>query len=76
MTADHFDDTISTLIERVPFQIFKVELNTGEQVEVDHSRAIIVRDGRAVFLGPGGTLHLFDHDCVNQVIVERTAANV
>lgn len=70
MTSDHFDDTITTLIERVPFHIFIVELNMGEQVEIDHARAIIVRDGRAVFLGPGGTLHLFDHESVNQVIVE------
>jgi hypothetical protein len=76
MTAGHFEDTITTLIERIPFQIFKVELNTGEQVEIDHSRAIIVRDGRAVFLGPGGTLHLFDHESVNQVIVEPVGANV
>ena len=73
MNAEHFDETITTLIERTPFRIFKVELHTGEQVEIDHPRAIIVRDGRAVFLGPGTTLHIFDHESVNQVIVASNA---
>ncbi len=75
MDANHFDETISTLIERSPFQIFKVELNTGEQVEIDHPRAIIVRGGRAVFLGPGTTLHIFDHESVNHVIDPTHADN-
>jgi hypothetical protein len=70
MTADHFDETITTLVERAPFQVFKVELNTGEHVEIDHSHAIVVRDGRAVFIGPGGKLHIFDHESVNQVLVD------
>jgi hypothetical protein len=69
MTADYFDETITTLMSRVPFQIFKIELNTGEQVEIDHAAAISARDGRAVFIGPGGKLHIFDHDSVNQVLV-------
>jgi hypothetical protein len=69
MTAEHFDESVTALIERVPFQVFTVELNTGEQIEIDHSRAIIVREGSAVFLGPGSVPHLFDHESVNQVIV-------
>ena len=69
MTVDHFDEMMTALIERVPFHIFTVELNTGARIEIDHSRAIIVREGNAVFLGPGGVPHLFDHESVNQVIV-------
>jgi hypothetical protein len=68
MTADHFDEIITALIERVPFQLFTVELNTGERIEIDHSHALVVRDGVAVFLGPGGVPHLFDHESVNQII--------
>jgi hypothetical protein len=30
---------------------------------------MVIRDGAAVFLAPGGVPHLFDHDSVNQVIV-------
>jgi hypothetical protein len=69
MTVEHFQETITALIGREPFQLFTVELNTGEQIEIDHSRALIVRDGAAVFLGPGGVPHLFDHESVNQIIV-------
>ncbi len=69
MTVEHFQETITALIERQPFQLFTVELNTGEQIEIDHSRALIARDGAAVFLGPGGVPHLFDHERVNQIIV-------
>ena len=68
MTSEHFDEIITALIERVPFQLFTVELNTGERIEIDHSRALVVRDGAAVFMGPGGVPHLFDHDSVNQII--------
>lgn len=69
MTAEHFDEMITALVERVPFKLFTVELNTGQRIEIDHSRALVVREGNAVFLGPGGVPHLFDHDSVNQIIV-------
>ncbi len=69
MTVDHFQETITALIDRKPFQLFTVELNTGEQIEIDHAHALVVRDGAAVFLGPGGVPHLFDHESVNQIIV-------
>jgi hypothetical protein len=69
MTIEHFEETITALMRRQPFQLFTVELNTGEQIEIDHARALIVRDGAAVFLGPGGVPHLFDHESVNQIIV-------
>lgn len=72
MTIEHFEETITALMSRQPFQLFTVELNTGEQIEIDHARALIVRDGAAVFLGPGGVPHLFDHESVNQVIVAPT----
>lgn len=42
MTADYFDETIKTLIERVPFKMFLVELNTGEHVQIDHSSAMML----------------------------------
>ena len=68
MTADYFDGTITALIERVPFHIFTVELNTGQKIEIDHSHALVVREGNAVFLAPGGVPHWFDHESVNQII--------
>jgi len=68
MTASSFDRVLLALLDRQPFQVFTVELHGGERFEVDHPRAIVVRDGVAVFLAPGGTPIYVDHDSVNQVI--------
>lgn len=68
MTAENFDQVLDTLAERKPFQVFTVELNGGQRFEVDHPRALVVRDGVAVFLAPGGVPIWFDHESVNQII--------
>lgn len=68
MTADNFDRVLIALRRHQPFHIFTVELNGGRRFEVDHPDAIIVRDGVAVFLAPGGVPIWFDHESVNQVI--------
>jgi uncharacterized protein (DUF39 family) len=68
MTVENFDNTLRVLQLRKPFQVFTVELNGGERFEIDHANALVVRDGVAVFVAPGGIPHLFDHDNVNQII--------
>ena len=68
MTQDHFEQLIDAHGGRVPFQPFTVELIGGNQFEVDHPRAIIMRDGVAVFLKPGGIPVWFDHDSVTQIV--------
>ena len=68
MTADNFDSVLQALSQRQPFRVFTVELNGGKRFEVDHPGAIVVRDGVAVFLAPGGVPIWFDHDRVNQII--------
>ena len=50
-----------------PFRAFTVELNGGRRFEIDHL-ALVIRDGVAVFLAPGGMPIWFDHDSVNQII--------
>ena len=75
MNADHFRETLTELTERVPFQMFTIELNTGEQLQVDHTLAIAANGGRAVFIGPGGKLQIFDSESVNQVIFDATSAD-
>jgi hypothetical protein len=37
-------------------------------VKVDHPDALAVRDGVALFAGPGGVPAVFDHERVAQVI--------
>lgn len=66
MTADNFDLVLRGLQHRKPFQVFTVELNGGDRFEVDHPGALVIRDGVAVFLAPGGMPIWFDRDSVNR----------
>jgi hypothetical protein len=68
MTAESFDAVLNKLQQVQPFQVFSVELHGGERFEVDHPGALVVRDGVAVYLAPGGTPHWFDHESVNKII--------
>ena len=68
MTADNFDHILNTLRLLQPFRVFTVELHGGRQFEVDHAGALVVRDGVAVFLAPGGVPIWFDHDSVLRVV--------
>ena len=67
MTAEHFEQLFEALNGRSPFQPFTVELVGGDRFEVDHHRAMVVRDGVAVFLKPGGVPVWFDHESVTQI---------
>lgn len=68
MTSDNFDHVLRALRELKPFRVFTVELHGGQRFEVDHPGAMVVRDGVAVFLAPGGIPIWFDHESVNQII--------
>lgn len=68
MTADNFMTTMEALRQLKPFRMFTVELHGGRRFEVDHPGALVVRDGVAVFLAPGGVPVWFDHESVNQII--------
>lgn len=68
MTAENFTTTLEGLRKLQPFRVFTVELHGGRRFEVDHPGALVVRDGVAVFLAPGGVPIWFDHESVNQII--------
>jgi hypothetical protein len=68
MTEKHFDKVLAAFLDRRPFRPFTVELVGGEQFEIDHPRATVMRSGLAIFLCPGGTPVYFDHDSVLQLI--------
>ncbi len=54
MTAENFDQVLDGLRQLQPFRVFMVELEGGRRFEIDHPGALVVRDGVAVFLAPGG----------------------
>ncbi len=68
MTAENFQTVLDALKQLQPFRVFTVELHGGRRFEVDHAGALVVRDGVAVFLAPGGVPIWFDHESVNQII--------
>ena len=75
MTPENFQNSLAALRQRQPFRPFTVELVSGFRFEVDFPGALVVRDGVAVFIGPGGVPVLFDHEGVSQLIGEpKTAA--
>lgn len=68
MDRDMFDGTIRTFKHRTPFRAFTVAMVNGGRLEVDHADALAVRDGVALFAGPGGVPVIFDHEGVSQII--------
>lgn len=68
MSLDNFMTILERLRMQQPFRVFSVELHGGERFEVDHPGALIVRDGVAVFLAPGGVPHWFDHESAVRII--------
>ncbi|MFI5454179.1 MAG: hypothetical protein ACHRXM_01890 [Isosphaerales bacterium] len=76
MTQENFDQVLDGLRQLQPFRVFTVELHGGRRFEIDHAGALVVRDGVAVFLAPGGIPIWFDHESVNQIIGAPASASV
>jgi hypothetical protein len=68
MTREHFDQSLVALTGRKEFRPFVVRLAGGHQFEVDHPTAMVVRDGVAVYLKPGGIPVWFEHESVTQIV--------
>ncbi len=76
MTADNFDQVLDGLRQLQPFRVFTVELHGGRRFEIDHPGALVVRDGVAVFIAPGGIPIWFDHESVSQIIAAPASATI
>lgn len=68
MQAEHFDRTLKAFQKRLPFRPFTVALVNGDRFEVDHPNALVVREGVAIYIAPGGVPVIFDHEGVSQFI--------
>ncbi len=68
MTAENLEGFLEAFVSRKPFKVFTVELHNGNRFEVDHPRAILWRDGYAIFAAPGHIPIYFDHEAVVQII--------
>jgi hypothetical protein len=67
MTAENFHTILSRLQQRRPYQIFTVELQSGQRFEIDDPYSFIHREGKGVFVAPGGIPVWFDHESVSQI---------
>jgi len=68
MDRDAFDGTMRALKHRSPFRPFTVALVNSDRLEADHPDALAVRDGVALFAGPGGVPVVFDYEGVSQIV--------
>lgn len=78
MDRNSFDETILTFKRRTPFRPFTVSLLNGDRVEVGQPEALVVCDGVALFVAPGGVPAVFDEgaaqvigDPVRRVLIPR-----
>ena len=68
MEANNFDQTLNAFKRRSPYRPFTVALVNGDRFEVDHPDALVVRDGVAIYIAPGGIPVIFDHEGVSRFI--------
>lgn len=67
-----FEETLTDLRTRTPFEPFSIELASGSRVNVEHPEALAFSRRRAVYIGKDGKLHIFDPDGVIEIVSEGT----
>jgi hypothetical protein len=68
MDRDTFTETIRAFKNRTPYKPFTIATVNGNRYEIDFPDAIVVREGLAMFVGPGRVPVIFDHEGVSEVI--------
>ena len=68
MQREVFDESMQTFKRRSPFRPFTIALVNGDRLEVDYPDSLLVRDGVAFYVAPGGIPVLFDYEGVSQII--------
>jgi hypothetical protein len=68
MDRETFMETMRAFRNRMPFRPFTVVTVNGNRYEVDFPDALAVRDGLAIFVGPGRVPVFFDNEGVSEVI--------
>ena len=74
MSPETFVATIATYRDRRPFKPFTVELVSGRRIEIDFPEAVIVREGVAAALLPGGVPVVFDWEGVAGILGDPAGA--
>jgi hypothetical protein len=76
MTAETFNAVLTEMLDRRPFQVFTVEMNSGRRFEVDGPKTVVLRAGVAVYVAHGGYPVYFDHESVHSFIDATAGADL
>ncbi len=76
MDRETFTETIRAFRNRTPFRPFTVVTVSGNCYEVDYPDALAVREGLAIFVGPGRVPVFFDYEGVSEVIGDLASRDV
>jgi hypothetical protein len=76
MERETFTETIRAFRNRTPFRPFTVVTVSGNRYEVDYPDALAVREGLAIFVGPGRVPVFFDNEGVSEVIGDLAGRGV
>lgn len=68
MDREKFTATIRAFKHRAPFRPSTIVTISGNRYEVDRPDALAVKDGVALFAGPGGVPVIFDFEGVSELI--------
>ena len=71
MTDKNFRQILEALLSKSPFQVFTIELRSGERYAVTQPRALAYRDGLVVLLADHQVSVYFDHESVSSIILAR-----
>ncbi len=75
MERDNFTATIQSFQRRPLFGPSRVAIVDGDRLEIDYGNMVVVREGIAVFIAPGGTPVSFDYEGVSQIIGDLAGRN-
>ena len=68
MERDTFDGTVRAFKNRTPFRPFTVAMENGDRHEIDRPESLVVREGVAIFVAPGGIPVIFDYEGVSHLV--------
>lgn len=68
MDRNTFNSTIRALGNRTPYRPFSVVMVNGNRFEVDFPDALGIREGLALFAGPGNAPIIFDNEGVSEIV--------
>lgn len=75
MDRDTFNSKIRALRNRTPYRPFTVVMVNGNRFEVDYPDALAIREGMALFAGPGNVPVIFDNEGVGEIVGDLSGSS-